>query len=199
MEDYYKKLLIIQYANKEKANAEIKQGAKNFGGDFVINDILETLDLDTAEGAQLDLIGKIVGRDRFAYGFVFGKNYYCYNDYEDPMSDAKGKGMSDEGNVVRYEFKDYSEIARSIYEMKDGIYRTMIRLKILSNTSKATNKEIDDGLFEIFGTNVTIKDNEDMTGTVTCKAGVELDGRLADFLNLFTRPLGVGLEVIYED
>ena len=79
LSDYYKNLLIVQYHEKEKAQAEVGLNAKTFAGDWVMSEIENIPDIDTAEGAQLDLIGKIVGRSRNANGFTFGQDFYSYN------------------------------------------------------------------------------------------------------------------------
>ncbi|MEE0059278.1 MAG: DUF2612 domain-containing protein [Acutalibacteraceae bacterium] len=194
---YYSNLLTVQYHEKEKAVSEIELGASTFAGDWVLGDIADITDVDTAVGKQLDLIGKIVGLSRIAQGFTFGIPYYSYDDEGDPMHNPEGRGFSDIGHKVQAQFKDYEEARKTIYEMSDGSYRNMLKLKILSNNSRGTLKEIDDGLYQIFGTNVTIVDNMDMTATITVQRSSELDGRLADFLHLFTRPLGVSLEIIY--
>lgn len=197
LSNYYSNLLIVQYHEKEKAVEEIKLGASTFAGDWVLGDFLDMIDVDKAVGKQLDLIGKIVGLSRIAQGFTFGIPYYSYNNEADPMHTPEQRGFSDIGHKVQASFKDYEESRKTIYEMSDGSYRAMIKLKIQSNNSRGTLKEIDEGLYRIFGTNVTIVDNFDMTATITVQRNTELDGRLADFLHLFTRPLGVSLEIVY--
>lgn len=192
---YYSNLLIVQYHEKPKAQAEMELGAKTFSGDWLMSDIPSIVDVDTAEGAQLDLIGKIVGVSRIAQGFVYGENYYSYDDEADAMLHPENKGMSDIGNPVLAKFKDYEEVRQSIYTMTDTMYRKMIRLKILKNNIRATGKEIDDGLYNVFGSAIKIVDNYDMTGTVQIQEIAEEEGRLAFFLNLFPRPLGVKYEI----
>lgn len=194
---YYQNLLIVQYHEKPKAQAEIGLGAKTFTGDWLLTDIPNIVDVDTAEGAQLDLIGKIVGLSRIANGFVYGENYYSYDDEEDPMAHPEQKGMSNIGSPVEAKFKDYETIRKSIYTMSDGLYRKMIKLKILHNNTKATLKDIDDGLFKIFGNDITVTDNFDMTASITVSANATEMGSLAYFLKLFPRPLGVTYDITY--
>lgn len=197
LKDYYANLLIVQYHEKEKAKEEIKRGSSTFSGDWIMGDIPTIDDVDTAVGAQLDLIGKIVGQSRYANGFTFGTPFYSYDDENNPMHYPEAKGLSDIGSPVSARFKDYEETRKTIYSMSDGQYRTMIKLKILSNYSDGTLKSIDEGLQRVFGGSVTIVDNFDMTATITVQRSSEFDGHLADFLNLFTRPLGVSLNVVY--
>lgn len=194
---YYQNLLITQYHEKPKAKAEIALGAKTFTGDWLMTDIPDIVDVDTAEGTQLDLIGKIVGLSRIANGFVYGENYYSYDDESDSMAHPEAKGMSDIGSPVEARFKDYEEVRKSIYTMTDGIYRKMIKLKILQNNTRATLKDIDDGLFQIFGNDIKVTDNFDMTGDITVASNATEMGSLAYFLKLYPRPLGVYLDISY--
>lgn len=197
LREYYSNLLIVQYHEKSKAIAETQLNASTFSGDWLMGDIQDITDVDTAIGKQLDLIGKIVGISRIAQGFTFGTPYYSYDDESDPMSSPQGKGMSDIGSPVQAEFKDYERVRKSVYSMSDGLYRKMIKLKILKNNTNGTLKEIDEGLQSVFGGDITIVDNYNMTATITVQSSSELDGRLANFLGLFPRPLGVSLIVDY--
>lgn len=197
LREYYSNLLIIQYHEKPKAVAEIQLGASTFSGDWVMSDISDIIDVDTAIGAQLDLIGKIVGVPRVVQGFVSDTVYYSYDDEDNPMAHPEGKGMSDIGTPVNAEFKDYEDVRKSIYTLPDGVYRTMIKLKILYNNSNGTLKDIDDGLYKVFNGGITITDNFNMTGVVTVGSEYNLEGRLAAFLKIFPRPLGVSLTYQY--
>jgi hypothetical protein len=197
LKEYYSNTLIIQYHEKPKAIAEIQLGASTFSGDWVIGDIPPIVDVDTSVGVQLDMIGKIVGVPRVVQGFVPDGVYYSYNDENNPMSHPEGKGMSDIGSPVRAEFKDYEDVKKSMYTISDGLYRSMIKLKILKNNSNATLKDIDNGLYEVFGGGITITDHFDMTGTVVVSSEYNLVGRLAAFMNIFPRPLGVSLTYQY--
>lgn len=193
--DYYTSLLIVQYHGKSTAQQEIALATKTFTGDDIIPQII--FDVDTSVGAQLDLIGKIVGLSRIADGFTFANKYFSYNDYSDPMPNAQGRGYSDIGSPIDAIFKDYEEARRSIYSMTDGQYQKMIRLKILENNGIATNKQVDDSLYEIFGDGIKITDNEDMTLTITVQPAYEFEVRLAEFLGLVPKPLGVGVVINY--
>lgn len=65
---YYADLLILQYRNKPKARETIKIGADIYLGDGVIFQLQDILDIDKAEGAQLDIIGKILDCPRVVQG-----------------------------------------------------------------------------------------------------------------------------------
>lgn len=192
---YYQNLLIVQYHNKKTAKDEIDLAVRTFTGDNIIPQII--FDVDTSVGKQLDLIGKIVGLSRIAEGFEFGRVYFSYNDYSDPMSDPAHKGYGDIGNPVMAGFKDYSTVRKSMYSMSDRQYRAMIKLKIFANNGIATNKYVCDSLYQLFGGLMTFVDNEDMTATLTIHPSIEFEGRLAEFLGLLPKPLGVQTIVNY--
>lgn len=192
---YYQNLLIVQYHGKSTAQQEIALATKTFTGDDIIPQII--FDVDTSVGAQLDLIGKIVGLSRIAEGFEFGMVYYSYNDYSEPMPDASARGMSDIDNPVTAPFKDFEESRKSIYRMTDGQYRAMIKLKIFENNGIATNKYVCDSLYQLFGNGMRFTDNEDMTATLDIEPSLEFEGKLAEFLGLLPKPLGVQTIVNY--
>ena len=68
IENYYKNLLIIQYHDKAKAQAVIANWVDCMVADGLLLDLPEAYNIDTAIGAQLDAIGKIVNLKR--YGFT---------------------------------------------------------------------------------------------------------------------------------
>lgn len=65
---YYSDLLILQYHDKPKAIATIQLFVKQFIADGLFMDILNSYDLDTAVGVQLDRLGKLVGCPRYVVG-----------------------------------------------------------------------------------------------------------------------------------
>lgn len=78
VEDYYANLIIIQYRNKPRARATIKLGANLYLADGLVFDLQNVLDIDIAEGTQLDLIGKILGCNRNIFGFNIDKKYFSF-------------------------------------------------------------------------------------------------------------------------
>ena len=78
IENYYADLIIIQYRNKPKARATIKLGADLYLVDGLVFDLQNVLDIDIAQGTQLDLIGKILGCSRNIFGFNIDKKYFSF-------------------------------------------------------------------------------------------------------------------------
>lgn len=68
--DYYANLLILQYKEKPKAYATIQTIVEPVIMDQLPVAVQDAFGLETAEGVQLDVIGKYVGVSRSAYDFT---------------------------------------------------------------------------------------------------------------------------------
>jgi len=146
IKEYYKNLLIIQYHNKPKAAATVSEWVRCMCGDALMSELVSAFDIDTAKGAQLDMIGSFVG---------LGRN-----------------------------------------NQNDEKYRVLLKLKILKNNIYPSMKNIDDALFNYFGSLIMMNNNKDMTITYI------LNNELGDVIqilineNLLPAPLGVGVNII---
>lgn len=188
---YYQNLLIIQYHNKPKAKNEAGIRARNAAGDFIFLDWWKNFDVDQAVGRQLDLIGKIVGLERNVCGFDFLSNYFSLNDVDNLMPSPIDHGFSTPEMPIKGGMRDVLQSSRSRYAMNDSQYRTMIKLKISYNNAVNTNKFIDDEIYRLFGKDVIITNNFDMTMTVTVTQEQSTNIKIAEFLGIFIVPLGV--------
>lgn len=71
---HYHKLLIWQYRHKPKALATIKLFEQEIAQGFVdLSRLPEVMDIETATGANLDLVGKHVGQPRVINGYQLRK------------------------------------------------------------------------------------------------------------------------------
>lgn len=68
LKTYYSNLLIAQYRDKPNAYATIKALVGMAIMDALPVNLQDAFDLDTAVGAQLDILGKYQGIDRFSFG-----------------------------------------------------------------------------------------------------------------------------------
>lgn len=62
--DYYADLLIIQYKTQPKARATISSLTAQVIADGILLDVINGFDIDTAQGKQLDILGKYIGLSR---------------------------------------------------------------------------------------------------------------------------------------
>ena len=189
--DYYANLLILQYRNKPKARYTIQELVKKATGDFLMYRIYEFFDVDTAVGAQLDVIGRIVGAQREVIGLTVDKKYFSFESAPDP------NGFSKQGNLKQgVLFKSRRNSKDSVYSLLDPDYRSLIKFKIVVNNATASMKSIDDAIFDIFGNDALVVNNKNMTITYLITA-VNVVGILAAYkLGYLPRPNGVGVELI---
>ena len=128
-ESDYVNLLIKQYWEKPKANAEIAFKAGVWRKTFEwIDSFSEEFDLDNATGDRLDIIGRIVGISRtiplivpkIAFGFDENTNARGFDDKFLQVAD-------------RAAFQDKFERAYTDLQLDDSAYRVFIRAKISKN------------------------------------------------------------------
>ena len=192
---YYANLLIKQYYTKTKANDTIKNFVSCMIGDGLPFDILPSFDLETAEGAQLDILGRIVGVLRNVYGLDLAHTFFNFTRYSN-VHDSIGfvtYPNTDTGNFPL--FARYSDNAK--YTMTDAEFRILIKLKIFLNNSFSSLKAIVDKMWELFGDQAQIVDNLDMTITYNLSADITNALKAAVFLGYLPRPMAVEAIVNY--
>lgn len=133
-------------------------------------DLLQLRDIDTATGAQLDIIGRIVGQDRELiaadlydfFGMQGALNAFPMGDTNSPSAGGifYSYGINLGGNV----------------ELDDETYRSFIRAKIFKNITNSTPEQFITAIKLIFGLNqVSIIQDGDGAATVL------LGGKLTNF------------------
>lgn len=189
---YYKNLLILQYRNKPKARATIGLGADIYMGDGVVLQLLNILDIDTAEGAQLDIIGKILGVNRTIQGIVAGNpNYFQFH------IDENSYGFSTVGDPTNAKYKSAEYIQNSIYTLTDTEYRPILKYKAMLNIMSASMANMDDILYQYFGALVYLRNNLDLTIDWVISTKTDLSVQALDRLDFLRPPIGINFRRIY--
>lgn len=146
-----------QYRNKPKAVAwyNITRSLATQIAD-VAGAVRIMYSIDSAEGEQLDIIGRIVVIPRDFMGKVTMETAMCANDVNGPAEFGDTSAMCSMPSV------DQS------MSMSDKLYRLAIKSKILKNNSYATIEDIIDGMnFLLPNAQVTrLVDGEDMSFSV---------------------------------
>lgn len=146
VENYYADLLIIQYRQKPKARATIKLGADLYLADGLVFQMQDILDIDTAIGAQLDLIGKILGVSRDIPGFTIDKDYFSFEKnplYIATVTDLTALANYDTSNVIEGDcIKVESD---SNHDNDTTFYEWVITGGVGTWTYKVSNNEISYG------------------------------------------------------
>ncbi len=196
--DYYVNLLIIQYNDKPKARATIALFAEILLANGIIFQVQDGYDIDTAIGLQLDTVAKYIGSTRFYSGQDL-TGYFSLALYSDPDEGAPDKiGFADYDDVgIKIgKFLVYDEVLSQTFALTDSEFRVLLKLNILRNNTNGSNGEINAGLFNLFGTQLLMVDNLDMTITYIADPSIATLIGAAKVKDLLPRPMGVALDLV---
>lgn len=164
----------------------------------VFKDLMQLRDLDSAEGAQLDVIGRIVGQDRV----LINADLYTFFGF---VGALKAGSFGDVGNsLVGSRFLDYGSPTGGNITLDDETYRLFIRAKIYKNTTRSTPEEFIEVINLIFGTTGTfLSENGNANATVFFSRPLsDIEKGLLQYVNssdgypsrLIPKTVGVGLQ-----
>lgn len=190
VKEYYADLLILQYRNKQKARETIKLSSEIYLGDGLIFQLQDILNIDDSEGKQLDIIGKILQCPRIVEGINPELNYFSF---EKPNA----RGFSTKNKISNGAWKNQYNSLFSIYSLPDTSYRTLLKFKAIKNRLKASMGEIDDLLFIIFGNDVFMTNNKDLSIKYSISDNVKVAGQAAQKLGYLAAPNGVSVSFEY--
>lgn len=191
---YYVSLNITQYRILPKAS----QTLALFCNEVLCSGLPQTLerafDLNTAIGAQLTIIGNIVGVPRYAYGLDLNHNFFSFIRYNDTTS-LPGFG--------RYKNNPYPSaiwlryLASGDTQLTDYEMLSCIQLKIIQNNIYPTLGNVANALWNIFGNEITVVDNLNMSITyhASTYGGYFSILEIANYLGILPRPMGVAVTI----
>ena len=141
---------------------------------IVYKDLMQLRSINTATGAQLDLIGNIVGQPRTLVNY----NAFPYFGFDGATGAEPFGTLSDStvGGVFRSRLQEEGSSAT----VDDETYRFIIKARIIANSTRATPQAIIDGLNFITG-NTTSRLVEQPNAHVT----LEIQNTLTDFQRYF--------------
>ena len=189
VENYYADLLILQYRNKTKARKTIKAFVDICMGDGLVFELNDCLNIDIAEGKQLDLIGQILGCNRNVYGLTPDTKWFTYQK-------TNAYGFSDKDGLSEGYWKTYFNSSGSAYALSDSDYRQLLKFKAAINVMPGTMKGIDEALYQVFGENVTLQNNQDLSITYIINQQTIVT-QAAEILGYFKAPMGVTVNFSY--
>jgi hypothetical protein len=193
-------LLIKQYWEKPKAKAEIELQASTWETTRAFLEALDpAFDLDNAIGAQLDVLGRIVGISR-SVPDVIPKVYFGFS------INPNNEGFASKFDPMRVGGPFYSKFSSAFTDLQlsDSDYRFFIRVKASLNraagyVSSDRYISIQDVVLAAFEGRAYVVDNLNMTLTLYVSPVVSLDRlRLIQALNLLPKPQGVRYKVIIQ-
>ncbi len=190
VKNYYADLLILQYHSKPKARETVKLGADIYMGDGLVFQLQDILDIDTAVGAQLDIIGRILDCPRIVQGVYTDLKYFQFH------IDENSYGFSTIGDPTNAVFKNIKNYQQSEYALPDEDYRFLLKFKSAVNVMRGSEKGIDEALYGAFGGDVLLKNNHDLTITYIVSAAHTLAVLAAKNLGYYRAPEGIGANYV---
>lgn len=187
---FYVDRLASQYRTKVKAPQHLQLVGARVFADALGFDVRDGFKVDSAEGEQLDILGKYVGAPRDV-GVPDTKPYFSFATYEgdEPAADTgftsySSLSLNAGGQWYEYEFSN-----RSVTQLPDYSYRQLLKLKIATNQSNNSLGSIQDQIQQFFPGQLRLRDNLDMTATYYYGTSFQLPiGVLSAYL---PRPMGV--------
>lgn len=195
--DYYKNLLILQYRDKPKANAHIEALLKAGVIFDIATAVREGRNIETAVGAQQDVLGRILGVSRTITGTTFSRNYFGFMEYGDVAPFSFYPMLKYGEAAPDAQFRDYEESNQSLYDLTDEEFRVIQKLAVVRNVSNASVKSIDDIINALFGAECYFIDRMNMT-VVSYMVGSKWSRvfGIAKSENLLPNPAGVGTSIV---
>ncbi len=188
LQTYYADRLIIQYRLKTRARGTIEMIANLALCDGLMLVEPGCFDLDTAIGAQLTVLGRIVGVPRNVIGLDLAHEFFQYTTYAGTPAGLGFLRYADPTNPNNIFKRYYSDAA---YTLSDFEMRTLIRIKIIFNTNYESYKNIIEAFWNLFGADIEVVDNKDMTVEYNVSSIYETIFTVAEFLDIVPRPMGV--------
>lgn len=185
VQDYYANLLILQYRNKPKARNTIKLGAGIYLADGLIFELNDILDLETQQGAQLDLIGQILGCNRVIPGFDNGGAWFTFEK-------TGAYGYSDVNELSEGYWKQYRNSIASSYALEDPDYRLLLKFKAAYNIRVGSWGELDNLYYRFFGDEVRIVNTRDLSISYEVKSSLTTAFKAAQHLGYIKPPMAIG-------
>lgn len=196
--EYYSNLLIIQYHNKPNAKATIELMVNELMADGVELDVLNGYDINTAVGAQLDVLGKYIGVSRVFQDNNLTQMFSLTNYIESDPSAQDRWGFdtySTFDSTVENGTLTYDSVISANFFLNDDAYRQLLKLKIIKNYSNGSHASIDNAIFEFFGTDVTVSQTANMEMTYTIPFTFNYLIEAAIIKGILPKPIGVNLVV----
>lgn len=191
----YASYLIAQYRTNQTMIDTVKCLANCALCDGLPQQLQECFDLETAVGAQLTIIGIIVGVPRNIFGLDLVHTFFSFTDYDGEPASI-GFGSYTDSPYSSDLFLSYFDGAT--YTLTDFEMRYLIKLKIIYNNVFSSTEEIVSSLWELFGYSVTFVDNKDMTVDYFVVNPYQNVFIAAEFLDILPTPMGVGSNVTLE-
>jgi hypothetical protein len=191
--DTYAGFLITQYRAKPKAQMTVKLLTNSAVCDGLPLQLQTCFDLATASGNQLTILGKIIGVPRNIVGLDLIHTFYNTTRYSGTPASIgflRYNSSSKTTLIMRY-------VNNASYTLSDLELRALIYLRIISNTKPRTTKAIKEGLWQYFGSDISVATLANMSATFTVAHKYTNPFLVAIFLGIVPVPMGVSVTASY--
>lgn len=190
---YYVDLLIAQYNRKPNARAFVDAMVRSVVADQIVQQTEDAFDIDTALGAQLDLLGTYRGASRAIVGLDLGRVYFVAPEYSDIVTGLHGFALYTDPTDPFWYFASYED---SETLLTDADFRIFLKYLTKLQSLDLGLGSIDAFLFEFFGVYVMMVDNGDMTITYTDDPSDPSDlFKIVNYTGNLPHPSGVTVDI----
>lgn len=173
--------LIWQYRGKPRAKSTVELLLSESGKVFKSAiEVGNALNIETAKGYALDLVGRHVGVSRTLTAYL-KKDYFGWLETEGALGFGKG------------EWYQYGNAINDSVVLNDDDYRFLIKTKILKNYQQADIGDLVEHVNFLFGEKANVIDNYNMTLTALIPLEKLNQFKIYAVMNLdaLRRPIGV--------
>lgn len=162
--DYYKGLLILQYASRPNAVAEVDAFIRALVQNQIISQVGDGFDVTTALGAQLNILGTYRGINRVLFGISPG-DYWSMVPCADPAPNSYFGWALAAGADPTWRWLEVNDLDSVPYTLSDSQMRRLIQFAAAVDSWDGTLGNLDNILYTFFGVYVSLIDNENMSIT----------------------------------
>ena len=196
---YYVNLLILQYRSKPNATGTTEALITLLMIFDLIGEVNDGFDIDTAVGAQLDIIGKYHDAHR-TVSIASGEGSFFASipvSQALPTEGACGSIRDDEATLPPFQQFTYETIIGAAVELNDTDYRQLIKAKLFVNTTNHSASDTYTFVEQFFPGQNIFADNQDMTITYLFSETVRRQAEIFLSQNALPKPGGVGLTMSF--
>lgn len=159
---YYTGLLILQYSALSRATATVSAVKRSLIQDQIVEKVRAGFDVQTAIGAQLNILATYRGLRRQVFGAIPG-NYWSLIPYADAAPNSYFGWAYYADPDPSWKFLQYNDLNAVPYTLTDSQLRRLVQLRAAIQSSPLGLGDLDNILYSVFGTYVNVVDNKDMT------------------------------------
>lgn len=159
-----------------------------------IQSLVPAFNLNTATGAQLDVIGLWVGQSRVIPGILV-PGFFGFSELGSGLPDGLQSPFGELTNTgIGGVWFDLGDVAAGTTTLNDAQYLTILKARIARNQSNGTLSALENALFFIFGSNCRVADNGTLSLTITVTSPISpVDQALITGLDILPRPAGIAI------